>query len=368
MKIIHISVVRKLTQGQCKQLSSEYQAASRLPGVQWTTIAYDDFGSKISFVHRIPFMFRMILLRGFYGWIKCWQYSKTNDYVLLRHMTFDPFSFIFVPFIKNRVSVHHAKEVEELRLVRRDWRGKAASVLERKSGAFALRRVIAIAGVTDEIARYEKDRSGSSSPTIAYPNGINTDTVEMISDQRDSALVNIAFICGTFAEWHGLDKLMKAVSAYSGEYLSRIGRIHLIGKLSDRYLEDIRNCEKLSKLFHIHGFLEEVRYREILGTCDVGLSSFALEREGLSQACTLKVRELLAVGLPIYSGHRDCAIPENFEYYSFGDEIDIESMILFGLKMKEVDRHAVSESAKPYIDKKYIMHMTVKSLIDLDRS
>ena len=32
-------------------------------------------------------------------------------------------------------------------------------------------------------------------------------------------------------------------------------------------------------------------------------------RNGLTDGCTLKVREILAMGLPIFSGHKDTALP-----------------------------------------------------------
>lgn len=366
MRIIHISIARKITSGQRRQLESEYHAAIDLSGASWKTVVYDNFKSDLPFMRQIPLIFRPVFLRNLYGWIVSLYYSKKYDYVLLRHMTFDPFSFFFSPIINNRISVHHAKEVEELQLIRRDWRGAFASALERRSGAFTLRNAVAIAGVTNEIANYEKERSNASSKTILFPNGINTDRIDCINDDRRSNIINIAFICGTFSEWHGLDKLIEKLKIYGSSISSNIENIHLIGNIPDKYINIINKDIFLSKLFHLHGFMEESEYRKILDICDIGLSSFALEREGLTEACTLKVRELLAMGLPIYSGHIDCAISENFKYYIYDKEININSMIEFGFKMKAYNRHTVAQSSKPFIDKKLILNMVVKSIMDID--
>jgi hypothetical protein len=264
--------------------------------------------------------------------------------------------------INNRISVHHAKEVEELRLIRRDWRGALASALERRSGAFALKRVVAIAGVTNEIAEYEKNRSNSLSKILLFPNGINADAVAHIEENRRIDVINIAFICGTFSEWHGLDKLIKKIEDCDKDILKRIENIHLIGGLSDDYKNMISRSPILSSIFYIHGFMKESEYRKVLDICDIGLSSFALEREGLTEACTLKVRELLAMGLPIYSGHIDCAIRSDFRYYRYDSEIDIDSMVKFGFDMKIHKRYTVSRSSKKYIDKGVIMNNMVKSI------
>lgn len=366
MKIIHISIARKLTNGQRKQLASEYYAASSMSSVSWETVAYDDYGSDLPFSHKIPFPFRFMLLRNAFGWLVSIYYSRKNDYVLLRHMTFDPFSLIFAPLIDNRISVHHAKEVEELLIVRRDWRGQLASTLERWCGAFALKRVAVISGVTNEIAEYEKCRSNSLAKTVSFPNGINTDHVQLLCDNRVDNAVNIAFICGTFSEWHGLDKLINSINKLDKGVLLKIGKVHLIGKLFEEQISLIGESEILSNLFCIHGSLEEYDFRSILDGCDIGLSSFALERKGLMEASTLKVRELLAMGLPIYSGHIDSALPKDFKYYRYEEEISLLSMIDFAFSMKNHSRSIVADCSKRFIDKGFILKDFVKFLGKVD--
>lgn len=75
----------------------------------------------------------------------------------MRHMTFDPFALIFAPLIPNRVSIHHAKEIEELRLIRQGWKGRLASVVEKFCGKFSVCKAKMILGVTNEIAEYEEN-------------------------------------------------------------------------------------------------------------------------------------------------------------------------------------------------------------------
>ena len=58
-------------------------------------------------------------------------------------------------------------------------------------------------------------------------------------------------------------------------------------------------------------------------------------RNGLTDGCTLKVREMLAMGLPIFSGHKDTALPDNFPYY-FSEGGNIEDIIEFSKKVAKV--------------------------------
>lgn len=365
MKIAHLTIARELTAGQRKQLASEYEAARDIPEVLWTTVAFHDYSPDLPFLRQTPRAFRRPVVRSLYGWIKALQYSREHDIIMMRHMTFDPFSFLFAPLMKKRASVHHAKEVEELRIIKRDWRGVLASRLEEFSGPFALRRACAIVGVTKEIADYESERSNSASPTLFYPNGIDTERVSPLQDKRSVKCINIAFTCGTFARWHGLDKLISAVNYADSEDLISVENIHLIGKIPAEYVGEILGDVRLRQVFVLHGFMEESEYRTVLDRCDIGLSSFALERERLTEACTLKVREMLAMGLPVYSGHKDAALPADFPFYRNEVSISIKNMVDFGFIMKAKSRDVVAATAKPFINKRNIMESLVRAFAAL---
>ena len=59
-----------------------------------------------------------------------------------------------------------------------------------------------------------------------------------------------------------------------------------------------------------HGYLETEAYREVLGSCDVGLGSCGLHRIPLQEACPLKTRDYLASGLPVIVPYADTALEE----------------------------------------------------------
>jgi hypothetical protein len=55
----------------------------------------------------------------------------------------------------------------------------------------------------------------------------------------------------------------------------------------------------------LYGFLGQERYRALLAEVDVGIAPLALHRKHMDEACPLKTREYLALGLPVVAGYRD---------------------------------------------------------------
>jgi glycosyltransferase involved in cell wall biosynthesis len=137
------------------------------------------------------------------------------------------------------MSVHHAKEIDELKLIRTGWKGKAASLLERLSGKFVVSRSRAIIGVTREIAEYERDLHQLNLPVHEFPNGIDETQISILKDKRISSELNIAFMCGTFSAWHGLDLLIDSVDAVSDQDVLQGMRFHLIGTVPEPLLKRV---------------------------------------------------------------------------------------------------------------------------------
>lgn len=351
MRIVHLTVGRQLTSGQTRQLRFEHDAAQSLDGVQWTTLAYHNGPVTEPYMRRIPAVFRALFMRNLWGWIVALRLGRTHDIVMMRHMTFDPFAFVFAPFIRNRVSVHHAKEVEELRLIRKGWKGRAAAWLEQKSGRFSVRRAKMVLGVTQEIAEYERGTRAPCKKIGVYPNGVDISQVSVLADNRVSGEIHAAFICGTFSDWHGLDKLIDAVDAniFSGDDVPFV--VHLIGKLSETQVQQLSENEIRRNVFKSYGVLTADEYVPILRKCDFGMTSFALERKAILEASTLKVREMLAMGFPVYSGHKDVALPEGEDFVKITERPTVSEMIAFATHTKCISRRHVRERSKGRIDK-----------------
>lgn len=362
LKIIHVTVVRKLTAGQLAQLKVEDKCGEKLECVDWRVVGYQSETPHHPLIRRIPFPFRGLFLRPLFAWLLCIRLSFAADFILLRHIAFDPFSLLFASFVRNRASVHHAKEIEELLLIRRDWRGRMASELEKITGKFALRRSVAVIGVTSEIARYEVERAGKLLPTALLPNGLDGSLLHVVADNRLSDEINAAFVCGSFNPWHGLDLLVAAVRTGAAKHGAPKLNLHLIGDISKKQRDEITLDPALNTLFVIHGTLSGDSLRAVLSRCDVGIGSLAMFRQNLTEGSTLKVRELLGSGIPVFSGHIDTALPEDFPFYYYAEDWTLDDLVGYCQRMKRHDREAVRLASEPFLNKEQYMRSIVKML------
>jgi hypothetical protein len=264
-------------------------------------------------------------------------------------MLFDLAGVILSALVKNRISVHHGKEIEELLGLGRGFRGWLAHWVEKFVGRIIVSRSIGILGVTNEIAKYEMLRSKEPKPLGLYLNGINLDLVKCVADRRQPYCVNAVIIAERFTCWHGLDILV-AEAFKEGRCYNKKLKIHVIGHLDRR---DARAIQELgeSNIFILYGSLSSSDCIKIFEQMDVGIGSLGLHRVGLSEACSLKVREMLAVGLPVYSSHIDSGLPVGFNYYTSDKKPTLGSLYEFGLKSKNDSRLLVRSASERYISK-----------------
>lgn len=353
MKVVHLTVLRNLVGGQRKQLQQERMAASALKGVQWDTVAIHDGPSQSEFERRTPALFRGQFRRFVYSWCVAYRLSRQYDLLLMRHAPFDLPGPLFSRFIDNRVSIHHSREIEELPLIRPGLLGRILSVLERVFGGQTIRNARAILGVTREIAEYEVQRASCPDKLRdIYPNTIATEFVEPLPDERAPLIVQAAFMCGQFTAWHGLDILIDGAARQGQTYAGKL-RIHLIGNLSDDQRKSLAEVE--AGIFEIHGHMTETQYRRVVSQCEVGIGSLALSRQFMTQGSTLKMCEMLAMGLPVYSGDPDVVLPEEFAYCKVDPVPSIGALYDFGLQMKKCSRADVRLAAQPFIEKEVWM-------------
>ena len=353
MKILHISTVRQLSPGQRKQLLYEHECSSQLFPHVWDTIVFHRGELVYPFEHKLPLLFSPIFLRSLFAWV--FMISKRNqyDYILCRHMVFDLFVWL-QRFVNNRVTVHHSIEVEELKNIRTGWKGKVASLVERISSRINSQRVYGILGVTSEIEQFQKKLNPAIARSYIYPNGILTDQIEYLEDKREANHINIIFICGTFSAWHGLHELLNDIQESRQSNIT----FHIIGKLKSNELNKIA---QLKSSHHSgpkvidYGVLDYDVYVSLFEKSDVGLSSFSLNLKRMDEAATLKVREYLAFGLPVYSGHIDTALPSDYPYYKRGPAV-VEDIYAFATEMKDTSRETVKSSAQPLIEKRNKMY------------
>jgi len=352
--ILHVAYSKKAPVGIQQQMQFEHEAVNKI-NIFWDTVLF----STLENIH--PFMIHINpALPTFLQWLKVywWVFKKRKEYdiILFRNIKADFIGWIFVKFIKRIVTVHHSKEIEECKLVRPKYYGITLSWIEKTFGNKKIRRVKGIAAVTNEIAKYELERINKKKRTIIIPNGINTDSKFLLPDKR-SDNAKAVFISSSFEEWHGLELVL---SSYL-ENPESVMELHLIGHVGNKYIDIIQLINKIKPIIFLHGILKKSEMIEILSHADIGLASFALFKENLHEACTLKVREYLAGGIPVYAGHIDSGLPPDFPYY-FRGKPDIREIEKQAIRCRTIPREKIIEAARPFIDKAMIIERAYRDL------
>lgn len=281
--------------------------------------------------------------RAFYRWII--DEADNYDIVLLRATSADPFRTIALRTISPPVlSVHHTLEVPELRAS--GSAGPPKALLEQIIGPASISATRAIVGVTGEICAYQQSRVKRHMPALVYPNGVWFSEADnpSVDDERGVHIPELLFIASYFAPWHGLDRLLQAVKASNRDFI-----LHLVGRLPQDQLDTASSDLRIK----CHGVLDISRIRALSARCWLGLSSFALDRNGLSEACTLKVREYLASGIPVYAGHKD-VFPDDFEFFRQGQPL-VDEILEYAHKMRRYERNSVRAAARSHIDKRVLV-------------
>ncbi|WP_419336853.1 glycosyltransferase family 1 protein [Acinetobacter guillouiae] len=358
MNFLHTAMMRKGSSGILNQMYAEYISAQQLDLPYEVKIFTEDENISKKYL-KILRMYRPISKNRILRWIEfrksyyAWLSSQQNevDAYILRHSLYDPFQFYFIKAIKKPVYlVHHTKELDELKIL--GLKGKLLSVIENIFGNQSIKISSGIVAVTNEIIEYEKKRiQNDQKLSILYSNGILIENTELV-DKRNSNVIEMLFVASYFYDWHGLDLLIEAVQANTYDNFL----IHIVGEVTQLNKNSIKNDSR----FICHGPLNVKEISEISQSCTIALGSFALFRKNLYEGSTLKVREYLSFGLPVYSGHID-VFQKDFPFYAFGN-LDIKNILSYAKKMMNYSKNEIRSSSEIYISKQILVKNFVNEL------
>ena len=351
VRVLHAAAFLKPSSGIVQQMKWEKMAASSL-GLNWQVIIYstESLGSSLSTIllleklcshlnlRRIKNIIELFILRlNFYRWLE--SIEDNVDIYLLRYSLYDIQQLRFISKSKKPVYlVHHTLEIKELSL-QRGALGYLKVIAESWLGKKSIKKSSVTVGVTKEIVDFEIARSQQiGRHSIIYPNGVIYDD-RVLADRR-TIIPEIIFVASMFLPWIGLDLLLDEMSNNTDEFC-----LHLVGQLNEKDYE----LAIQDKRIIIHGHKNADEIEKISESCWIGLSSFGLFRKGMTEACALKVRDYLRMGLPVFSGYQE-TLPSNFKYYR-NSKLSIEGILNFAFENRNVTRKEVSISARPYIDK-----------------
>lgn len=165
-----------------------------------------------------------------------------------------------------------------------------------------LRSTTALVPVTREI---QERLAWLGRPSFVMANSLDFGGTPQLSPPPKDATASLVFVGSHGTPWHGLDRI--------GE-IARIlpeVTIHVIGCT----LEDWPKSKTCPANITLHGHLPFTRYRELMQRACVAIGTMALFRKHMDEACPLKVREYLALGLPVMGAYQDTDIPEGADYF-----------------------------------------------------
>jgi glycosyltransferase involved in cell wall biosynthesis len=158
-------------------------------------------------------------------------------------------------------------------------------------------------GVTRELAaRF----SHFDRPVIAIGNSIDLSAFLPLPPPEPESF-RLAFLGTTGAPWHGLDRLVEIADLVPQWSVEVIG----VNRSTWSQLVPVPPPANL----HLHGPLLRSSYEPLLASCTAAIGSLALFRNGMEEACSLKVREYLALGLPVIGAYEDTDIASDADYF-----------------------------------------------------
>lgn len=284
------------------------------------------------------------LRREYYQWLQ--TQAAHYDVVLLRYSVCDPFLALYARKLSRPFyTVNHTLEVAELRNADATLSGSLRAAFEQVLGTVTLKQASGIVGVTDEILHYEQKRIAHVPKTgYVYPNGIHYPKSVPESEDLRTAVPELLFVASHFAPWHGLDLLLDSLQGCNAPFV-----LHLVGTLNPKDQTKALSDSRVK----MHGLLGNAQINELSKKCWLGLSSFALDRKNMSTACTLKVREYLLNGLPVYSGHND-VFAAGFPFYRNGPP-NVNDILDYAHFIRGSTRADVATQARPFISKSLLV-------------
>lgn len=118
----------------------------------------------------------------------------------------------------------------------------------------------------------------------------------------------LCFIGNPGSPWHGLERIAELALLFPAM------PIDVIGWTREEWQAAAPTCAPPENI-RLHGMLPRARYEPLLAAATAAIATLALFRNGMQEACPLKVRECLAGGLPVIAAFRDTDIPDGADYF-----------------------------------------------------
>jgi glycosyltransferase involved in cell wall biosynthesis len=161
-----------------------------------------------------------------------------------------------------------------------------------------LRAVAGFITVTNELAGR---LAGFGKPGEVIGNGIALADFPLLPPPDSERPPRLVFMGSAGSPWHGLDRVTDLARLIPGMPIDIIG--------------ESTPAAPLPTAIHFHGPLTRERYEPLLRAATVAIGTMALYTKHMDEACPLKAREYLALGLPVIGAYQDTDIPPDADYF-----------------------------------------------------
>lgn len=182
---------------------------------------------------------------------------------------------------------------------------------EKMWGDALLPKISGLAAVTDEILEYERKRSRPDIPGFVLGNGINPQSVPILSYRHSRHAIHLLCM-GLFYHWLGLERLFKGLNSWKGPerfYLHIAG----VGEEMYAYKQAVQQMGLEDKVF-FHGYMQKEQLYKLASGCHLGVGTLNPGSKRLSEIASLKHREYCALGLPFFYVGKDVDFPLDAEF------------------------------------------------------
>jgi len=158
--------------------------------------------------------------------------------------------------------------------------------------------------VTNEIANSET----FNKPIKVISNGFESHNNETPSFKIfDNRNINLLISCSEYRSWHGIERLFNSVLSWKKTNPELQISIDIVGDIKK---EDF-NSHLIPENVEFHGLKSNDEVFKLAKNSNFGISTLSLYKKQMSEACPLKSREYISIGLPFIYAYDDVDIPLN---------------------------------------------------------
>lgn len=176
-------------------------------------------------------------------------------------------------------------------------RGKV--IYHRLTRGRILRAIRAFVPVTHELAQRVAE---FGRPHEVIANGVELDDFVSAPPPFPGSPLRLIFVGSAGAPWHGLERLAEIARLFPQ------ATVDVVGCRADEVVDP-------APTMRFHGHLPRSEYEPLFAGATAAVATMALFRKKMEEACPLKVREYLALGMPVIAAYRDTDVPDDADYF-----------------------------------------------------